>query len=840
MTLVRAVAAVVVSFVCVGAVAQPSSAPSTQPVPRPVPLLSPEDEAKTFNLPPGFRAEVVAAEPMVQHPVAMAFDPDGRLFVAEMRGYMPDTEGWGENKPVGRVSILEDTDGDGRMDKSTVFLDKLVLPRAVGFTRDGVLVGSPPKLLFCRDTDGDGKADDVREIAGDFGLVENPENSANGLIYNLDNWIYCADYEKRIRLDAAGQFHFDPIPNLGQFGIARDDWGRLFFNTNSDHLRSAMVPPHYSARNPRSPITLADKKIAADQTVWPGHASTENRGYREGFLRADGTLKEFTAACAPCIYRANLFPREFYGNAFTSDASANLVHRDVLTDQEGILTAKRAYENREFIGSTYERVRPVNLNVGPDGAFYVVDMHHGLIQHRISITDYAKGQYKAKQLDKHLLTGRIFRIVPEGVDVPRARPQLSRATTAQLVEQLRHPNAWWRDVAQRLLVERNDPAAGLLLRGMALHDGDPVHRALALWTLGGMHALDNRTLITALGDRNAKVRANAIRLSESVPSIASSVSSSVSSSVERLANDPDGEVRRQFVLSFGGTFEEAVATIMSGSAGDDANLRDALVSTLHGVEVEWLARRVDDPAWQNKSSARWDVVTDVARAVTRRDDPRDVAALVDLIGRQPSSRQWQQLAMIEAIPDARHDEFGSRKLIAATTKPAAIERLASSDDPAVRKGAVKVAALFDWPGKPTPPRPKPVPLTAKQQELFEIGRQQFTLICAQCHRPDGMGQEGKAPPLVGSPWVLGPDRRVIRIVLHGARGPFPVRDRTFNLDMPSLKALTDEQIAGVLTYVRRSWGHEAPPVDPATVATIREWNQARRDGWTARELLQVK
>jgi mono/diheme cytochrome c family protein len=214
--------------------------------------------------------------------------------------------------------------------------------------------------------------------------------------------------------------------------------------------------------------------------------------------------------------------------------------------------------------------------------------------------------------------------------------------------------------------------------------------------------------------------------------------------------------------------------------------------------------------------------------------------LVALIAEHPVAREWQRLAMLEAIPPVRQDEFGSRKLIAATTKPAVIERLASSDDPQLRKGAVKVAALFDWPGKPTPPRPKPVPLTPKQQELFEIGRQQFALVCAQCHRPDGMGQEGKAPPLVGSPWVLGPEKRIIRIVLHGARGPFPVRDRTFNLDMPSLKALTDDQIAGVLTFVRRSWGHEAPGIDPAAVATIREWTQARRDGWTAGELLQLK
>src|SRR5262249_11031262 len=148
---------------------------------------------------PGFHAEVVAAEPMIQHPVAIAFDPDGRLFVAEMRGYMPDTEGWGENKPTGRVSILEDTDGDGRTDNATVFIDKIVLPRAIGFAGGGVLVGTPPKLLFCRDLNHDGRAETTEMLANDFGVIENPENSANGLVYNLDNWIYCANWNKRLR-----------------------------------------------------------------------------------------------------------------------------------------------------------------------------------------------------------------------------------------------------------------------------------------------------------------------------------------------------------------------------------------------------------------------------------------------------------------------------------------------------------------------------------------------------------------------------------------------------------------------------------------------------------------
>src|SRR5215218_8231722 len=301
----------------------PTSSPATAPATQPVPLLTPEQEAATFNLPAGFRAEVVAAEPMVEHPVHIAFDANGRMWVAEMRSYMPDTEGWGEAKPLGRVSVLEDTDGDGRMDKSTVFADKLVLPRSVGFAGDGVLIASPPNLFFCRDTDGDGKADTRETLLTDAGTIGNPENSFNGLLYNLDNWIYNANYEKRMCHLGGGKFAFERIPDLGQFGITQDDYGRMFFNTNSDYLRGSLVPPHYMSRNPHSPGTLANTRIATDQTVFPRNAATVNRGYRENFLRPDGTLKEFTAACSPWIYRGDLFGKEFYGNAFVAEATSN-------------------------------------------------------------------------------------------------------------------------------------------------------------------------------------------------------------------------------------------------------------------------------------------------------------------------------------------------------------------------------------------------------------------------------------------------------------------------------------------------------------------------------------
>jgi len=574
---------------------------------------------------------------------------------------------------------------------------------------------------------------------------------------------------------------------------------------------------------------LADSLPRAQPRLarWPASAKV--------FLRPDGTLKEFTAACSPWIYRGDLFPPEFYGNAFVAEATSNFVRRAVLTEKDAGLTATNAYDGREFIASTYERFRPVNFSTGPEGALYVVDMHHGLIQHKISITDYAKDNYKAKNLHKHLRTGRIFRIVPDDKPTPVVKPNMSKATSAQLVENLKHPNGWWRDTAQQLLVERRDAESITPLRDMATRGASPLHRLHAMWTLDGMGALDEVTLSTVLADRDAKVRANAIRIAE--PRVETYA---FSADAIKMKDDPSADVRLQVVLSMSPPRFNDVIADMLRQRGDDYMLREAAVSGLAGRELDFLEWLLGHPGWATHTEGRHDVICDIARSVTRRYDGKEMLRLAELIGAQPAARQWQQVAMLEAIPAAKKDDFGSDRPIDVPAKPAAIDATAASENKTIAKGSKKLAALFHWPGKPLPPRPKPAPLTPRQQELFEIGRQQYALVCAQCHQPDGMGAPGKAPRLRNSPWALGPDKRLIRIVLHGLRGPIKVDDTVWNLDMPSWAAMSDDQIAGVLTYVRREWGHEAAPVDPADVHSIRDWNQARKDGWTEEELLRIK
>src|SRR5262245_39330416 len=217
---------------------------------RPAPVLSPQEALQTFSLPPGFRIEIVATEPMIHEPVALDFDPDGRLWVVEMRSYMPDVDGKGENQPINRVVVLEDTDKDGRMDKSTVFMDGLGMVRTVKVLKGGVLIGDPPNLWYARDTNGDGKADEKAAIATDCSARErNPEEGANALIWGLDNWISGSSYGKRFRLQD-GKWISAPAVVRGQWGQSMDDFGRLFTNSNEDYIRADLISNHYPARNP--------------------------------------------------------------------------------------------------------------------------------------------------------------------------------------------------------------------------------------------------------------------------------------------------------------------------------------------------------------------------------------------------------------------------------------------------------------------------------------------------------------------------------------------------------------------------------------------------------------
>jgi mono/diheme cytochrome c family protein/glucose/arabinose dehydrogenase len=677
---------------------------------------------------------------MVEVPTVIQFDPDGRLWVVEMRGYMPNLDGIGETNAIGRISILEDTDGDGRMDQKTVFLDGLVMPRALLPVRGGALVCEPPQLWFYPNHND--KAGERVLVAPDFatdadpklGLRMNPEHSGNSLVLALDNWIYSLYHPFRYRF-SGGQWRREPVPQRAQWGLAQDDFGRLFYTSNSDQLRGDLVPSHYFGSTPaKQKFPGIGVQIAKDQSVWPIRMNPGvNRGYDPGTLRKDGTLAKFTAACGTCIYRGDLFPREFYGNAFICEPSANVIRRNILTEQDGVVIASNAYERAEFLASTDELFRPVNLTSGPDGALYIADMYHGVIEHRFYLTSYLRGQAKERGLDKVIDKGRIWRVVPEG-KARGPKPALSKETSADLVKRLSHPNGWWRDAAQRLLVERNDPSAvSSLLRLAADSTNTVVARLHALWTLEGMGQLPASAIEAALRDSNFRVRSAAVRLGEqSLEQPASGTENArLREKILELATDSNADVQIQFALS---------------------------------------------------------------------------------------------LSLVP--PDEK-----AKATIAALAKNATA--------PLVREATSFTAAKFE-PAKSDPVvAEKGRPLTDEEKRRYDAGRVMFEATCLACHQQHGLGQPGLAPPLVGSEWVAGSERRLIRIVLHGLRGPIKVKGETFELDMPSLGVLDDDQVAAALTYVRREWGHTFEPVSPAAVKKVREETAEREDAWTMADLLKV-
>ncbi len=828
------------------------SLPANIKVP-PAPVLRPDVEAATFKLAPGFRAELVAADPLIGDPIAVQFGPDGRLWVLELRGYMPNVEAQGEREPVCMIAVLADSDGDGRYDQRTVFADKLVLPRAISLVGDGLLVAEPPHLWFMRDTNGDGVADEKTEIASDYGNTTNPEHNANGLLWAMDNWIYSANSTARFRWLGEGKFLRDATITRGQWGITQDDAGRIYYNSNSDPLRYDAVPSAYLRRNPWfSAAGTAVQLVPGSLRIWPGRVTPGvNRGYKT--LNAEGRLTAMTAASGPVVYRGALFPAEFHGDAFVPEPSANLIKRIKLTEKEGVVSGANAYEGTEFMTSTDERFRPVNLYHGPDGALYVVDLYRGILQHRIYITSFLRQQIDQRGLAEGRGLGRIWRIVPDGASRTNFKTiALAGATPGELVAKLGDANGWVRDTAQRLLVEKRDAAAVPPLRALVRDAARPaLARLHALWTLDGIggDALDATTIAAGWADQDARVAAAAIRLSERFfrgagnrpapehGQVARATSKAADPAwVARLASlvstRREPAVRLQLALTLGEAKSPAGDLALRDlviAAGAQPLLADAVVSGLGGRENGFIELLVQQSA---AAAQGGDVLRLATSAVLKSGDSARIERLLGIIGAEVTP-EWARVPMLAGVryflpksPEGR--PFPGRLPI----EPKPLIALASKAGSPAAPIAKQLVAQLKWPGKPGADASNARPLTPDEQKLFEKGQQTFAVLCAACHQPNGQGLAGLAPSLIYSRWVLGDARVLARIVLNGKTQE--------NLVMPPWKAALDDQsITAVLTFVRRSWGHDADPLTPAVVAEGRKATAARDEPFTDEDLQEL-
>lgn len=856
------------------------------------------DEAKTFHLPPGYHAELVASEPLVVDPIFIDWDANGRMWVIEEVGYMPELNPSNERErePVGRIVVLEDTDGDGKMDKRTVFADGLVLPRALKVLDHGVLVAEPPNLWLMRDTNGDGKADTKDLVTDTYGRLDaSIEHNDNSLTWAMDNWLHTSESTVSLRLKD-GKFEVRHTLSRGQWGNSQDDDGHIYRNSNEQVLFVDQVPTEYYARNPnllrtRGSYESLEGENLENNTVWPVRPTPGvNRGYQTGILREDGSLAAYTSVCSPTVYRGDRLPADLRGNVFVAEPAGNTVSRLIVRDDGTKIAARKAYEKGEFFVSSDERFRPVYISSAPDGTLYVVDIYHGIIQHKVYITEYLRDQILSRNLDKDLHHGRIWRIVHD-TTVRGPKPALSTATLPQLVATLSHPNGWWRDTAQRLLVERGAKPVAPQLMQLAASAPDPRTKLHALWTLDGDDLTTPAIVIRALSDPSRDVRVSAIRLAERfMPQ-----DRQVQAAVAKLVDDPDWNVRQQLAASMAalpdGTRETTMAALLD-KRGDDPVVVDAALSGVRGREAELLAELLKTGT---QTPPREQAITMVAATAIKASQETSVQTLLAWIaddGHPAWTRsavlRGAEIALTGAVPpgNARGRRGGANaaanapcptcpgarggpggasafggnrtaparggapgaapggggrgggaggrggggQLLRLNREPASFSALAASGgDFGARASAV--LARLEWPGKPGAPLLL-TPLTADEQKRFDAGHEIYLSLCQACHQPDGRGQEKLAANLIGSALALAPATVTARILINGKDGSIG--------QMPPLGAsLSDDQIASVLTYIRREWGNTGTPVDAQAVKDTRASVAGRTRPWTNDELIAL-
>lgn len=539
------------------------------PLSYPEGATKPEDALATFEVEEGFTIELLAAEPLIVSPVDMEIDEYGRLYVVEMPGYPLD------NNRTGKIKLLTDTDGDGKMDKSMVFADQLIFPNGIQRWKNGVIVTDAPNILYLEDTDGDGRADFRDTLLTGFSL-SNPHVNVNNPVYGLDNWIYLSHFgaigtrkyvtefgdqgteiyfpgqpdQPRLPKNAeARTVRFQPdhkklemTSAKSQFGQTFDQWGHHFLTHNQNHIYEEVIAAPYLKRNPELLLSNATQSVSDHGDATEVFQITKNPD-RQLFTPVGLT----TSSSGITMSLGGLFPPPFDGNmAFVAESVSNLIHADIIKDSGSSFIAGRHHSNKEFLASTDAWSRPVNMYVGPDGALYVLDYYRRIIEHPEWMSDEAVaagGLYDGYNM------GRIYRITPTGTKAANWTKGLvlGDAATAQLVDYLGDKNIWWRQNAQRLLVDRKDKTAIPALVKMSENQDAPLGRLHALWTLEGMGELSAALIKQALRDSVAGIRENAIKLAE----LHLTASPELGTALLLLQNDTDSKVRFQLLCTLG-------------------------------------------------------------------------------------------------------------------------------------------------------------------------------------------------------------------------------------------------------------------------------------------------
>jgi putative membrane-bound dehydrogenase-like protein len=672
--------------------------------------LSPAEALKSFRLSDDFHVELFAAEPDVLDPVEIAFDEYGRAYAAEMLD-LPDDPPRGVSARS-RIRLLEDTNGDGKADRSTIFAEDVLQVSGLLPWKGGLIVPAAPDILYLKDTNGDGKAD-LRQVLFTGFWQGNPEAQITNPRLGIDNWIYFSNtgnegvitspaHPDHPPLQVRGaDFRYHPLKGIAeaasgaaQYGSTFDDWGNRFVSQNTIHLRHVVLPRHYLARAPLLPVPTVVNDIYEEEfrerkmypLTRPQRWRVERTKLRQERYDdiAPGRVEQLagyiTGATGSTVYNGDAFPEIYRGTIFTADVSGNLVRHDIVRPSGVTFLARPAKDGVEFLASTDQWFRPTGFANGPDGLLYMTDMYREFIETPLSVPEELR-----KDMDFYSGNdkGRIWRIVPNKPRKTRGLGvQLGRMSSAELVKLFEEENGWHRQTAQRLLIERREESALPALREMA-HGGRMTQARLhALWTLEGMNALDEGTVMEAMRDESPQIREQALRLSEGLKS-----SPRLHAAVLAMAKDESLRVRFQVAFTLGNwpsrEARQALAALAAEHAADEW-MRAAILSSVAdqpGAFLDLLLTRGD--GWQ---------------------DPRFVSALLTMIG--AGSRPAELSAALAKLARLREagpalDGLAAGLALSGATGiraagvEAALLRYLNSRDEETQKAAWEVARFFE-------------------------------------------------------------------------------------------------------------------------------------------------
>lgn len=680
--------------------------------------LSPEKSLQSFRLSEDFHVELFAAEPNVVDPVDMAFDENGRIYVAEMIDY-PDDPPPGK-PPRSRIILLEDRDGDGRVDHSSIFADHLQAVSGLMPWKGGLIATAAPEILYLKDTDGDGKAD-VRQVLYTGFRVQNQQHRVSNPRLGIDNWVYVANDgadgkivsqehpERPAVLVRGTDFRFQPIggaaePASGptQFGLSFNDWGDRFATSNTFHLHHAVLPLSYLTRSPALIVPAVSEylypsneealrvyQLTPPQRWREERTRVRQERYREnGGRRVERVSGYFTAASGGVVYTGDAFPPAYVGDIFTGEVAGNLVRHDRLTPKGPTFTAHAAKAGVEFLASTDMWFRPCNFVNAPDGNLYMLDFYREVIEAPEYIPDAIK-----KYIDFHRGDdkGRIYRIAPNHpLRRGTLKVRLGSASTVELVKQLENTNGWNRETAHRLLLERQDRSVAPLLSDLARRSTNAKARLQALWVLEGIGGLEPELVISALHDVEPRVRENALRLAETfLPRDKRMVDA-----VLALQRDPEARVRFQLALTLGRVEDRralnTLASLVSAGGSSDLWLRIAILSSAADRPFQLLEHlSVQDRSWQDSV-----FLSQLAALIGARRDAREITALISVL-----PRLEHPAAGLGGL--GRGLKLTAAQSIKSPEAEGALSRVISGGDQELQVAAWTVARYFDlhllWP-----------------------------------------------------------------------------------------------------------------------------------------------